>query len=379
MPTPALSREECFKAVQAVDEAVKKGYVVNGRPSAVRHAAGALGMNVKAIEHRIYSAQHKWGDGLHLQFNRQKLRVAESTKRIMRLEQAETPEPKLPDFPDDDIAESEIIDLMCRRYEKRAEHKASKKWFRIEMPDDQPFAVLWWGDPHLDNNGTNWPLLKAHAQLARHPRVYSVNIGDTLDNWPNGSRLMSLYAQSDQSVATSHKLARWYCKNSGIRWLVWLFGNHDAWAGMTSTEWLREMGGRKIVMEDWGAQFVLACPGGAEFKLWAAHNFPGHSQWNSLHGPQKAASMREEADLYVCGHLHNWAIHKEESSQRGFTYSLVRARGYKYLDDYAEKLGFMPQQNGASIMTVFLPATSRHYNFEHPEDGIAFLDAVRAA
>jgi hypothetical protein len=89
--------------------------------------------------------------------------------------------------------------------------------------------------------------------------------------------------------------------------------------------------------------------------------------------------MREEADLYVCGHLHNWAIHKEESSQRGFTYSLVRARGYKYLDDYAEKLGFMPQQNGASIMTVFLPATSRHYNFEHPEDGIAFLDAVGAA
>jgi hypothetical protein len=128
-----------------------------------------------------------------------------------------------------------------------------------------------------------------------------------------------------------------------------------------------------------GAQFVLACPGGAEFKLWAAHNFPGHSQWNSLHGPQKAASMREEADLYVCGHLHNWAIHKEESSQRGFTYSLVRARGYKYLDDYAEKLGFMPQTNGASIMTVFLPATSRHYNFEHPEDGIAFLDAVGAA
>ena len=182
MPTPALSREECFKAVQAVDEAVKKGYVVNGRPSAVRHAAGALGMNVKAIEHRIQSAQHRYGDGLHLQFNRQKLRVAESSKRIMRLEQAETPEPKLPDFPDDDIAESEIIDLMCRRYEKRAEHKASKKWFRIEM-----------------------------------------------------------------------------------------------------------------------------------------------------------------------------------------------------LDDYAEKLGFMPQRDGASIMTVFLPATSRHYSFEHPEDGIAFLDAVGAA
>ena len=378
MPTPGLTRDECLRIIKAVDEAVKQGCRVNGRPSAVTRAAEMLGMAVKNVEHRINTAQHKFGDGLHLQYNRKPLVVAESTKRRMRLPSLpDDSQPKLPDFPDDDIGEGEIIDLMCRRYEKRAEHKASKKWFRIEMPDDKPFAILWWGDPHLDNNGTNWPLLRAHAQLAQHPAVWSVNIGDTLDNWPHGSRLMSLYAQSDQSVATSHKLARWFCKASGIRWLVWLFGNHDAWAGSTSTEWLREMGGKKVVFEDWGAQFVLACPGGAEFKIWAAHNFPGNSQWNSLHGPQKAAAMREEADVYVCGHLHNWAIHKEESSQRGFTYSLLRARGYKYLDDYAEKLGFMPQQNGASIITVFLPATGRHYNFEHPEDGIAFLDALR--
>ena len=378
MPTPALTRDECLRIIKAVDEAVKQGCVVNGRPSAVTRAAEMLGMAVKNVEHRIHTAQQKFGDGLHLQYNRKPLVVAESTKRLMRLPSLpDDSQPKLPDFPDDDIGEGEIIDLMCRRYEKRAEHKASKKWFRIEMPDDKPFAILWWGDPHLDNNGTNWPLLRAHAQLAQHPAVWSVNIGDTLDNWPHGSRLMSLYAQSDQSVATSHKLARWFCKASGIRWLVWLFGNHDAWAGSTSTEWLREMGGKKVVFEDWGAQFVLACPGGAEFKIWAAHNFPGNSQWNSLHGPQKAAAMREEADVYVCGHLHNWAIHKEESSQRGFTYSLLRARGYKDLDDYAEKLGYMPQQNGASIMTVFLPATGRHYNFEHPEDGIAFLDALR--
>lgn len=271
MPTPGLTRDECLRIIKAVDEAVKQGCVVNGRPSAVTRAAEMLGMAVKNVEHRIHTAQQKFGDGLHLQYNRKPLVVSESTKRVMRLPKLpDDSQPKLPDFPDDDIGEGEIIDLMCRRYEKRAEHKASKKWFRIEMPDDKPFAILWWGDPHLDNNGTNWPLLRAHAQLAQHPAVWSVNIGDTLDNWPHGSRLMSLYAQSDQSVATSHKLARWFCKASGIRWLVWLFGNHDAWAGSTSTEWLREMGGKKVVFEDWGAQFVLACPGGAEFKIWAA-------------------------------------------------------------------------------------------------------------
>jgi hypothetical protein len=291
-------------------------------------------------------------------------------------EEIQEVQPTLPDLPDDDIPDDEIIDLMCRRYSKRAEHRAAKKWFKIQMPDDKPFGIMWWGDPHLDSNGTNWPLLKEHAELAKTPGIYSVNIGDTLDNWPHASRLIRLYAHSDTSVETARKLARWFLKASGIRWLVWLLGNHDSWSGHTSTDWLREVGGKSLAMEDWGAKFILACPS-HEFRVHASHDFPGHSQWNSLHGPQKKAMLGEEADVYVCGHKHNWAIHREENAERGFTYSIVRARGYKFIDDHADKLGYASQQHGASVLSVFIPQTGRHYNFEHPEDGIRFLKAVR--
>jgi hypothetical protein len=379
MPTIPLTREECVDAVSAVDAAIKAGYLMRGKPSAVSRAGELLNLNRKQVEHRILMAQQKWGVGQHIVTAAQRVVVSDASKRLAQITEAEKIKsaPKLPDFADDDIPESEIIDLMCRRFEKRSEHKASKRWFRIEMPTDQPFAIMWWGDPHLDSNGTNWPLIRRHAALAQFDGVYSVNIGDTLDNWPHGSKLMSLYAESDQSVGTAHKLARWFLKGSGINWLLWLLGNHDTFSGHTSAEWLREVGGHRIAFEEWGAQFVLACPGGTEYRIWAAHNFPGHSQWNSLHGPQKAASMKEDADIYVCGHLHNWAIHKEESSNRGFTYSLLRARGYKFIDDYAEKLGYLPQQHGASIMTVFDPDSGRHHSFEHPEDGIVFLQALR--
>lgn len=380
MPTRPVSREVCARTVDAVKQALQEGYVMRGIPSAVTEASKRLNLDRRKVENYLRVAVKRYGmESFGLSTDT--VQIAESSQRTAKLDKAKAAiaEPKLPDFPDDDIPDEHIIDMMCARYAKRAEHKASKKWFRIEMPDDKPFAVMWWGDPHLDNNGTNWPLLREHAELAKHPNVYSVNIGDTLDNWPNGSRLIRLYADSDTSVATAHKLARWFLKASGINWLVWLFGNHDSWGGATSMEWTREIGGKSIVFEDWGAQFVLCCPNGAEFKIWAAHNFPGNSQWNSLHGAQKAASMREEADVYVCGHTHNWALHKEESAARGFSYSLVRARGYKYLDSYGERLGYPPQQYGASIMTVFVPNRGRHYNFEHPEDGITFLDALRAA
>ena len=380
MPTKPLSREICQQTLDLFKQVLQEGYVIKGMPSAVAETARRMGIDRKIVDNRLKVATKRYGME-SFGFATERIQISKSSQLRQKLDAAKTisNEPRLPDFPDDDIPDEQIIDMMCARYARRAEHKASKKWFRIEMPDDKPFAVLWWGDPHLDNNGTNWPLLREHAALASHPHVYSVNIGDTLDNWPHGSRLVKLYADSDTSVATAHKLARWFLKASGINWLVWLFGNHDSWGGHTSMEWTREVGGKSIAFEDWGAQFVLCCPSGAEFKIWAAHNFPGNSQWNSLHGPQKAAAMREEADIYVCGHTHNWALHKEESAARGFSYSLVRARGYKYLDDYGEKLGYHPQQYGASILTVFVPERGRHYNFEHPEDGITFLEALRSA
>ena len=108
-------------------------------------------------------------------------------------------------------------------------------------------------------------------------------------------------------------------------------------------------------MEDWSARIKLEFPNGRIGKVHAAHNFKGHSQWNTLHGLQKAAHMKEDADLYVAGHTHNWALHQEESASRDFTYWLARCRGYKFLDEYADVLGYLPQQGGASIVSVFDP------------------------
>ena len=36
-------------------------------------------------------------------------------------------------------------------------------------------------------------------------------------------------------------------------------------------------------------------------------------------------------------------------------YTLLRARGYKYIDQYAENLGYASQQHGATICAVIEP------------------------
>ena len=304
-------------------------------------------------------------------------RIAAATLRQPSLVKTATVE--LPVFPDDDIPVSEIIGMMEKRFNKRSEHKTSTKWFPIKIKDNKPIGIAFMGDPHVDDDGCNWPLLRKHCEIMNQDGIYGVNIGDTTNNW--GGRLVAQFANQETSQKTAHKLAKWLMLDSGIKWLCWLMGNHELnWNEGPAI--LRAMGGAKIPMHDWQAQFKLVFPNGVETKIWANHNFAGHSMWNTLHGGQKTAHMKEQAHIYVCGHHHNWALHQEESGSKDFYYWLARCRGYKYLDSYAELHGHYPQQDGATILAVINPAkkgVNHVLCFADLEAGAKYLKYLRAA
>lgn len=260
----------------------------------------------------------------------------------------------LPTFPDDDISAEEILDHMAARFGKKKAAADARKWFSIAMKDTAPTALVWFGDPHLGSNGCNIPLLRRDVAIVRDtPGMFGANIGDTVDNWEG--RLIRLYAENDVSRSTERKLARWFLKESGVRWLLWLHGNHDTMHSAFST-YLESIGAASVPMIDWRAQFKVTFPNGAEFRVDAAHNHKGHSMWHELHGQLKAAVFEEDADVFVSGHHHCWAHMKRELPD-GRVVDLLRARGYKFLDSFAGRHQFPEQQLGASIVTIFDPLT----------------------
>lgn len=277
--------------------------------------------------------------------------VYNRAKKAEALEVDTEDEIEYPHFPDDDLSVQQIINLQKQRFKKRQEYHKSKKWFPLKLNVDGPVGISFFGDPHVDNNGCNWPLLEHHCNLHRDTKaLYGINIGDTTDNWVG--RLGRLYADSDTSKHTARKLAKWFLEDSGVKWACWLMGNHDAWNEGDAI--LRGMNTQAIPMEDWQAQISLVLPK-RTVRIWAAHNFKGNSIWNSLHGPQRAAHTKDWAHLYISGHLHNWALHQEESASKQFVYWLARARGYKYIDHFGELLGHESQQEGATITAIINP------------------------
>ena len=266
---------------------------------------------------------------------------------------------ELPKFPDEDAPIEDIIGLMSKRFETRKASHDAHTWFPVKVKDDTPIGLLWFGDPHLDDNGCNWPALQQHVDICKNtPGLYGVNIGDTTNCW--GGRLIRKYADQDTSVKTARRLAEWFLLNSGVNWLVWLYGNHEHMGDGSHVlgEMAKRFGTRKIVMHDWEARFILQFPGGVECKIFAAHDHPGNSMWNPLHGNVKAARFGAGVDLVVNGHKHNWGISQWELADQGTAPLMIRTRGYKHMDDFARRIGHADQEEGQSILTVFNPKAS---------------------
>ena len=123
--------------------------------------------------------------------------------------------PSAPDLPDDDVPIEDVIALQLRRFEKALEHQKAKRWRQFDVPINGPYALMFFGDPHVDDNGCHWPLLKKHCELARDTEgLYAINIGDTTNNWVG--RLAKLWANQDTSSRTARKMAKWLLHDSGV-------------------------------------------------------------------------------------------------------------------------------------------------------------------
>lgn len=284
-----------------------------------------------------------------------------------------------PQLPEGDLPTPKLIDHMCDRYGARSAHHAAKKWMPFTLKTSEPIAINWFGDPHVDDNGCNWPLLREHCGIIRRtPGMYGANIGDTHNNWVG--RLMREYANQDTSKETAYKLIEWFFRGSGVKWLIMLLGNHDSFTD-DGARLLKSICGNLCPMVDWRAQFKLVFPNKREVLIDAAHDFPGGSQWNPLHGPGKAAVMGGRAHLYVCGHRHNWAMFKNECPETKRVYDLVRTRGYKHIDHYADLNGYPNQKFGSSIVTVIDPLarddTGLIKCFADTADGAEYLKYLR--
>jgi len=342
MPTPPLSSESLREAVAKVAELLATGnyylhHKENGKSSAKEAAREALGLSSASIARRLEHAEQRLG-------------ITPETYLQGKTALTEADLDALPDG-------LEILERMAPLNTGYIEG-ARKKLARIIPVRKEPFAVACLGDPHLENRGTDLAKLKQDMDLLAATQIRCVNMGDLLDNFHHAGRLAKVQADNAVSAAEALALARWFVRDSGVRFDAHILGNHDHWPGDNYATMLRQwIAEAKSRLYDWAVRLTYQWDGGS-FSLMAAHDFKGHSKYNPLHALMARALEDGTDDAYVAAHRHTAAEGGFENGFRGRHYKFVRVKGYKAFDTHAHRNMFPQQKEGASCIFVVDPMAS---------------------
>lgn len=272
--------------------------------------------------------------------------------------------------------EEDIEELVARRCNAfRRLDDSVKDELEIKVKDNKPIGVLMFGDPHLDDDGTNLPLIAEHRRLVIETEgLYGGCIGDVLNNWIGG--LAKLYGSQGTSESEAWRLAEWYF--SEVPWLFLVMGNHDRW-GQGGNVLKRIAQGNVIAAtHEQEIKIKLTNPTwGHDFRIWARHDFKGSSQYQAVQGMLRAAKTRQyPADLYVAGHTHDAGVYSEPRED-GRYFTALRLGSYKTHDDYALEHGF-PKKRGGEAALLILDGDRHLVTFDIAA-GIDYLKAIRKA
>ena len=234
----------------------------------------------------------------------------------------------------------ELIENRIKKFSLKKKAYAEQHLINVKINIDGPIGVAHFGDPHIDDDGTNIAELLTHANLVSNTEgMFAGNIGDNQNNWIG--RLARLYAEQSTTARESWRLTEHFI--TSVDWLYLVGGNHDAWSGSGDPlEWIISQ--RNSVYNNNGVRLNLIFPNKKEVRINARHTFAGHSLWNTAHGLSKAIQMGWRDHILTAGHTHVSGYQVLKDPAKGLVSHAIRIASYKEIDRYAEEKG-LPDQN----------------------------------
>jgi hypothetical protein len=283
------------------------------------------------LEHGVAQASYDLGVSVRV--------LQQNVKDYRDRQEGAVPSFEVESLPSEVADAEELLERRAKEWHRKNRAEEARKLIKVKVKMDGPIGIVHFGDPHVDDPGTDIVRLQQHVNIInRTEGLFGGNVGDQQNNWVG--RLARLYGQQSTSAAEAWVLTEWLV--GALPWIYLIGGNHDMWSGGGDPiKWMKKLGAE---YELWQARLGLQFPNGKQVRVNARHDFSGHSMWNTVHGPAKAVQMGWRDHILVCGHKHTSGYQMLKDPSTGLISHALRVAGYKIHDEYAKKLG-LPNQN----------------------------------
>ncbi len=280
--------------------------------------------------------------------------------------------------PDEDIDIKELIKYRNKRYNKKYSAYEQKKLIDIAININGPIGICHFGDPHVDDDGTNLAEIFDLCDLIESTDgMFAGNLGDVQNNWVG--RLQALHGQQATTAKESWALTEYFLEK--LTWLYLIAGNHDVWSGDGDPlDFI--MRGKPTIYQQHGARMNLVFPNGRTVRINARHQFKGHSMWNTAHAISRAVQTGWRDHILTAGHIHvsGYQVLKDPAS--GLISHAIQVASFKNMDSYADKLGLDDRNIFNAPVTIIDPAYEDNDNrlittFFNPYEGAEYLKYKR--
>ncbi len=262
--------------------------------------------------------------------------------------------------------------LSCQKAGEKLNTKQVKA--TVEIDDDKPIGIGYWGDWHIGNKGTDYDSIEDYAdKINNTDGLYWIGAGDYKDNYisdaPKGGNFEALIPPGMQDLFVMR-----YMDKCGEKNIALVRGCHDSWDKKSGDkDFIQTICERINSINLWHGGDLSIKLGDQKYLWRCRHKYKFESGLNVENSMRRINEMKGPCDVAAVAHLHDPYYMKRHFM--GEWRVLLRTGSHKVWDEYGQQIAGYKGKIGMPVIIMY--PDKRQIIPMLLDDAIEYLNAVR--